>query len=515
MSPWEAVLRRYYSGLDNALVEELVTLPWRDRSRLLTTQVFGSEPKVFAVKAISMCEEVLILTGRVADEIVATPDPTDDLWELLEVMTTLNLRASDTRQGLLEHPARASSDVVDSIERLLTHVRDVCRELNISTQVDLPEVPPELILNIVTFPGPAPRPAADYGLSRKDRQKIATDFNQELTPQARQEAMKRLEEEWKEAQRKLREARDSSAEDAVVKRLTQATITAHERLMFAAFMAHAASFSDVARSTFANFEELAADCDAIKVPSELSQPPAKAPKRMNVLTTIAASYQNVQIVAHRGLGGADLENTLPGFRHAIKLGCAMAECDVHLSSDGEVVVIHDSTVDRTTSLSGNVSDFTASELAREGVPTLASLLEITRDRIPLAIELKGGEGVEAKVVELLEARAMTNQVVIFCFDRQRLRLIKKLRPTLYTVWLVGQELEHSELFEKLNEMRAGALGVPYTWCSAELVTAAHEKGLPVFVWTVPPEEACRIADMGANFLITDWPYELMALLRRS
>ena len=112
----------------------------------------------------------------------------------------------------------------------------------------------------------------------------------------------------------------------------------------------------------------------------------------------------VFVTAHRGFSGTAPENTLAAFRAAIDTGCDMIELDVHLSRDNQVVVIHDDTLERTTSGRGNVADQTYAELKRldagswfdprfsgERIPTLADVLSLARNRILVNIELKKGK----------------------------------------------------------------------------------------------------------------------------
>ena len=100
-------------------------------------------------------------------------------------------------------------------------------------------------------------------------------------------------------------------------------------------------------------------------------------------------------IGHRGAAGRAPENTLFSFEKAVLLGCDMTELDVHLCRSGEIVVIHDETVDRTTDGSGRVSDLTLNELKLlnagqgEAIPTLYEVLSLLRDMISLNIELKG------------------------------------------------------------------------------------------------------------------------------
>jgi len=100
-------------------------------------------------------------------------------------------------------------------------------------------------------------------------------------------------------------------------------------------------------------------------------------------------------IGHRGAAGHAPENTLASFRKAIELGLDMTELDVHVCASGELVVIHDENVDRTTNSKGWVSKLSLTELKRldagagETVPTLAEVLDLLKDRIMLNIELKG------------------------------------------------------------------------------------------------------------------------------
>src|SRR5689334_12883384 len=121
---------------------------------------------------------------------------------------------------------------------------------------------------------------------------------------------------------------------------------------------------------------------------------------------ILLSFDRVVAIAHRGGSALRPENTLLAFDHAASLGVDGFECDVQLSRDGEAVVIHDPTVDRTTDGTGAVKDLTADELARldagarfgadrqwpyrgrdTGVPTLLSILKRYPD-VPLVVEIK-------------------------------------------------------------------------------------------------------------------------------
>ena len=119
----------------------------------------------------------------------------------------------------------------------------------------------------------------------------------------------------------------------------------------------------------------------------------------------------VYVVGHRGAAGVMPENTIKGFRYAIELGVDYVECDVHLSRDKQLMVMHDATVDRTTNGRGAIRDLTAARIRSldagqgEQVPLLDEVLETVRGEVHLLIELKG-TGVEHAAVEAVKAQSM-------------------------------------------------------------------------------------------------------------
>ncbi|MCH8979455.1 MAG: glycerophosphodiester phosphodiesterase family protein, partial [Armatimonadetes bacterium] len=146
---------------------------------------------------------------------------------------------------------------------------------------------------------------------------------------------------------------------------------------------------------------------------------------------IAASWERTLVVGHRGAAAYQSENTLPSFEEAIKSGADATECDVHLSGDGHLMVMHDETLDRTTSLSGRIDQTPSRTMIEAGVPTLGQLCDLTRGRIVLVVEIKGGEGVEQKVVDELVGRDMVGQSVAFSFSERTVAEVERLRPDLF------------------------------------------------------------------------------------
>lgn len=234
------------------------------------------------------------------------------------------------------------------------------------------------------------------------------------------------------------------------------------------------------------------------------------------------------VVAHRG-GSADApENTLVAFRTAIAHGATAAECDVHLSADGVVVVIHDPTLDRTTNGAGPVAAKTLAELrtldagawmspsfASERIPELRELLALAAGRLTLLVELKAGDGLEERVTTLL-ASERRDDVVLTSFDPERLARAKTLLPTVPTI-LLGRHRGPGPpvLVETAVQLEAAAVGVEQEGVDPPFVEAAHRAGLGVFAWTVNDADAARrLAALGVDGLITDQPDRIAAALDR-
>ena len=234
------------------------------------------------------------------------------------------------------------------------------------------------------------------------------------------------------------------------------------------------------------------------------------------------------VVAHRGGSAAAPENTLTAFRTAIAHGATAAECDVHLSADGAVVVIHDPTLERTTNGVGAVAAKTLTELraldagawmspafAGERIPELRELLALAAGRLILLVELKAGDGLEERVTALLAAKRRAD-VIVTSFDPERLARASTLLPTIPTM-LLGRRRGHGSLVlvETAVELEAAAIGVDQEGIDGPLVEAAHRAGLGVFAWTVnDPDTAHRRAALGVDGLITDEPARIAAALDR-
>jgi glycerophosphoryl diester phosphodiesterase len=232
------------------------------------------------------------------------------------------------------------------------------------------------------------------------------------------------------------------------------------------------------------------------------------------------------IAAHRG--GARLwpENSLTAFRGAVGLGVDLVEMDVHQTRDGEVVVIHDPTLDRTTTGHGVVHDFSWAELgaitirgtADERLPRLAEVLALLRPTsVGLLLEIKsapgGGRypGIEERVLALVRDAEMTGRTRVMAFDWAILERLRMLSPSVRLTGLLAQQGSErlggvSSVAARLRTLGANDLGIERTLLSAEAIRAAHQAGLTIGVWTVNDgEELRRALAGGVDYVTTDQP----------
>jgi len=207
------------------------------------------------------------------------------------------------------------------------------------------------------------------------------------------------------------------------------------------------------------------------------------------------------VFAHRGGSALAPENTMAAFANGLAIGADGLELDVHLARDGGVVVHHDRLLDRTTTLRGPVNARTADELARAGVPTLASVLDRFRD-VRMIVELKQNrEQLAAAAVDVIHR---ANAV-------ERVRAIEPAIATSAAREEVRWALYRSWVRWPVSRVRYDGYQVPEfagrtRVVSRRFVDDAHRAGLAVQVWTVDTEAAARrLLEWGVDALITDRP----------
>lgn len=219
------------------------------------------------------------------------------------------------------------------------------------------------------------------------------------------------------------------------------------------------------------------------------------------------------VIAHRGASGCQPENTLLAFKEALNMGVDAIELDVHMV-EGELVVIHDRWLHKTTSGQGRLSDFSFQSLrlldAGKGqlVPTLWEALSLIRGHCDINIELKSSHCLEP-LIELLVAAIESlnfqlNQFLISSFNHRLLQTLKSRWPELYIAPLIACcPVEYAQFAAKLQ---AYSVHIDVDFVEADFVRDAHQRGLKVFVYTV--DEVADILDMqamGVDGIFTNYP----------
>lgn len=205
-------------------------------------------------------------------------------------------------------------------------------------------------------------------------------------------------------------------------------------------------------------------------------------------------------VAHRGWSGSAPENTLAAIRLALNdEAIEMIEVDVQLTKDAVPVLMHDFTLERTTNGTGMVRDYTFEELQQldagswfdpqfsgEKIPTLEEVLQLTKGRVILNIELKKmglvDDALEQKVVTLIQKHNMHADVVVTSFNHWAVKEVKQLDPQVKVGIIVyGQP---TLIVEQMEEVGADVLALAYPYLNDELIkqVLSHEK--EVVSWTV-------------------------------
>jgi glycerophosphoryl diester phosphodiesterase len=217
-------------------------------------------------------------------------------------------------------------------------------------------------------------------------------------------------------------------------------------------------------------------------------------------------------IGHRGARGHAPENTLASVRMACTLGAHCVEIDVHLV-DGELLVIHDDRLERSTNGTGYLKDHSFAELREldagqgEQIPTLRELCSVLPGTVGINIELKGpgtAAPVARQIAELREQGWSDNRVLISSFDHEQLAQGRELDPRIKLGILLGaKDSFDPDLAERLG---AHAVHPALEGVEQQLVTDAHSHGLKVYVYTVnEADDIERMRKIGVDGVFTDFP----------
>lgn len=231
------------------------------------------------------------------------------------------------------------------------------------------------------------------------------------------------------------------------------------------------------------------------------------------------------IIAHRGASAYEPENTLRAFQLAIEQGAQMIELDLHTTRDGQVVVIHDDTLDHTTNFKGRVDHFTLNELKHadagkgERIPTLHEVLDLTAGKAQLYLEIKDRRAAEP-VLQTIRARRCQSAMLLASFDIELMRQLgNEVRDVALGV-ILGNESWHPAVryreafpWRALRPLNYQVLCMQVELCYGYLARRIKASGKRLYVWTADSEQQfARMLERKVDGIVTNRPDQLRDFL---
>lgn len=221
------------------------------------------------------------------------------------------------------------------------------------------------------------------------------------------------------------------------------------------------------------------------------------------------------ILGHRGVAGHSPENTIASFRTAIEMGLDGVEFDVRLTADQVPVVIHDATLDRTTSASGIVNELTLEELIDRTssedcvIPLLVDVLMEVCGFPLINVELKECTAWKPTLAVLAEAvanhRIRPSQILITSFELEAIRSLCQVTDQ-FPVGLLTKGLPDETFWSLADELKATSVNIDLASVDQAFVDRAHKGDILVMVYTVNESwQAARMLSLGVDAIFSDFP----------
>jgi glycerophosphoryl diester phosphodiesterase len=224
------------------------------------------------------------------------------------------------------------------------------------------------------------------------------------------------------------------------------------------------------------------------------------------------------ITGHRGALGSEPENTLRSFRRAVADGCDEIELDLRVTSDDQLVVMHDATVDRTTSGSGTVEELTLTELRSfdagqaEVVPTWAETVDAIDVRFQA--EVKAARAVTLLVASLQADPVLAARTMVTSSSAEILLAVRRAMPDASTGLIFGRTPAIADVLALTRAAEAGTALCGIAGLTPEGVAELRVQGFDVTAWPVPDAAVlARAVELGVDGITTDYPHRLLAAVR--
>lgn len=216
-------------------------------------------------------------------------------------------------------------------------------------------------------------------------------------------------------------------------------------------------------------------------------------------------------IGHRGVMAAEPENTLRSFLRAEREGLDGIELDLHLSRDGELVVMHDDTLDRTTDGSGPIADQELRQLKEldaghgERIPTFGEVLDAVGPALPIQAEIKDVAAARS-LAKVLTERDLLGRVSVLSFHESALIEIRALLPQARTVLVAGASAHRDTFVDRARQSGARLVSVDLRQLNRAIVDKCTAAGIEVMAWTVNDERDLALARaLGLVGCVTDEP----------
>jgi glycerophosphoryl diester phosphodiesterase len=260
-------------------------------------------------------------------------------------------------------------------------------------------------------------------------------------------------------------------------------------------------------------------------------------KLNRIIILVGLAFLSIQInaqtkiIAHRGFSSIAPENTLVAFQKAIECKADYFELDVHKTKNDSIVVVHDSSINRTSSndFKGKIAEMNYSDLTtvkvgysekfddkyeNEKIPTLREALELAKGKIKVCIEIKV-YGVEKEVLKIINDLGVKDEVIIFSFHYPVLAKIRQLDKNIPILFLLNKADKMTIDYAKIIESNAIGVGNGTT-VTEEYLNFAHQNDIEVWKWTVNEEdEMQQLIDLGLDGLITNFPDKALKITKHN
>ncbi len=240
---------------------------------------------------------------------------------------------------------------------------------------------------------------------------------------------------------------------------------------------------------------------------------------LSILSILSTTGYSMNIIGHRGACGYKPENTLSSFQLAMDMNVDMIELDVYVCATGELVVIHDDAVDRTTNGHGHVIDMTFDELRSliveevEQIPTLQEVIELVHRRVPINVELKGphtAQPVARLLIDYMKHGWMPHDFVASSFQHDQVDLFQSLCPEIKT-GILFESNDYSDYVVIALAHHADFFGLNCKLVTQNLLPVntiknAHHNNLKVLMYTVNDAHlADQLKAMGVDGIFSNYP----------